>query len=526
MTSSERDGSVVLCGIRFGADGMPEFSYADALIERIFGVSAPQLVADASPILAHLSPDDVNRMQAAFSARADTANPVDITFHVPRANGAMRIVGHFLPRREDGGVTWHGYLRAPTPQTDDLSPSYEERLLAIQESLPDGLVILRAQHVGGRIADFVIDYINPGGERLLGKTGLRGERLLSAFPSMREHPLLQRLITVAETGDPLNEEVSYSADGISSWFHYSCVKYADDLIALFQDIAPRKATEQALHESEKRLQFALDAGRMGVWEWDIERDAVYWSPRCYEIYGINEFGSTSAAFIELLHPDDVPCVQAAIDATLLERARFAVEFRIVRPDGAIAWLSNLGQADYDDAGKPVRMIGMVQDITEFKSSQLALRDSNHLLQTVIDLVPHFVFAKDRNSRHLFVNRACAQTSGMTPDEMIGLCDLDFVPNRAQAEQFMQADREVIDSGLPKLIAEEQLTNAHGETRVLRTIKIPFTAPGTGAPRVTGSRRRHHGSQADRERASRELRVVSSDIRPGRGRDGAGGSVHG
>lgn len=114
-----------------------------------------------------------------------------------------------------------------------------------------------------------------------------------------------------------------------------------------------------------------------------------------------------------------------------------------------------------------------------RQAEAALRENERLLRTVMDLVPHFIFAKDRHSRNLFVNRACAAASGLTPDQMVGLCDYDFVSNRSEAEAFMRDDREVIDSGRPKYIAEEPLTSAAGKQRVLQTTKIPFEAPGVG-----------------------------------------------
>jgi PAS domain S-box-containing protein len=118
-------------------------------------------------------------------------------------------------------------------------------------------------------------------------------------------------------------------------------------------------------------------------------------------------------------------------------------------------------------------------------SEQALRESERLLQLVMDVVPHFIFAKDRQSRNLFVNRACADAAGLTPAQMVGRCDLDFVPDRTQAEAFMRDDREVIATGRPTVNREEQLTDATGHTRILQTTKIPITMPGTGEPALVG-----------------------------------------
>jgi PAS domain S-box-containing protein len=115
----------------------------------------------------------------------------------------------------------------------------------------------------------------------------------------------------------------------------------------------------------------------------------------------------------------------------------------------------------------------------------SLKYSERLLRRVIDLVPHFIFAKDSKSRHLFANRACAEANGLTSEQMVGRNDLDLVADRVQAEAFMRDDQEVIASGQRKLIPEERLTDHAGRTRILQTVKIPFSAPDTGEPAVLG-----------------------------------------
>ncbi|MEW6306561.1 MAG: response regulator [Verrucomicrobiota bacterium] len=118
-------------------------------------------------------------------------------------------------------------------------------------------------------------------------------------------------------------------------------------------------------------------------------------------------------------------------------------------------------------------------------AQEALHESERLLRLVIDLVPHHVFAKDAKGRHLFANRACADANGLTPEQMVGRTNLDLVADRPEAEAFMRDDQEVISTGQPKVIPEERVTDCHGRIRAFRTIKVPFTAPGSGEPAVLG-----------------------------------------
>lgn len=126
---------------------------------------------------------------------------------------------------------------------------------------------------------------------------------------------------------------------------------------------------------------------------------------------------------------------------------------------------------------PVVMVQAV-DLTERKRAEEALREKDRLLREVIDLVPHFIFAKDSQSRFLFANRAAAAAAGLTPDELVGRSDLDLRRDPGEAAAFVHDDQEVLRGGTAKFIPEERLTDAAGRELVLETFKVPFRLPGT------------------------------------------------
>jgi two-component system cell cycle sensor histidine kinase/response regulator CckA len=139
----------------------------------------------------------------------------------------------------------------------------------------------------------------------------------------------------------------------------------------------------------------------------------------------------------------------------------------------------------DAAGAVRGTVGIAVDITELRRADQALRESEARLRQVIDLVPHFIFAKDEEGRFVLVNRAVAEAYGTTVYRLIGKTDADYARSAEEVRHFREDDLEVMRSGRPKVVPEEPITDARGRLRWLQTTKIPFAFSGTGRPAVLG-----------------------------------------
>lgn len=137
---------------------------------------------------------------------------------------------------------------------------------------------------------------------------------------------------------------------------------------LEQRVRERSAS---LQESEGRLRMALEAAHTGLWTWDVRSNAVSWSEETYAIHGIrtDDFDRTEAGFFRLVHPEDVDRVRSTVRSAIDGRRIYESEFRIVRPDGAVRWVANLGRASWDEEGRPLSVSGTITDITERKLAE-------------------------------------------------------------------------------------------------------------------------------------------------------------
>jgi len=129
--------------------------------------------------------------------------------------------------------------------------------------------------------------------------------------------------------------------------------------------------------------------QLGSWEWDIRTNVVTWSDELYRIYGVEpgDFEATYEAFLDRIHADDRDMVNDTVQQAYADRASYAFDHRLVRPDGSVRWLHGRGNVLADERGEPERLYGVAIDITARKQSEQFLRDfianASHELRTPV-----------------------------------------------------------------------------------------------------------------------------------------------
>ena len=139
-----------------------------------------------------------------------------------------------------------------------------------------------------------------------------------------------------------------------------------------------------LAETKDSLDRAQDIARLGNWDWQLADNRLFWSAGIYRLFGLDPatFEASYEAFLQRVHPDDREAVEAAVSRALASGTPYALDHRILLPDGGIRIVHESAEVLRDAQGTPLRMIGTVQDVTERALAEQALREKDAHLEFV------------------------------------------------------------------------------------------------------------------------------------------------
>ncbi len=187
------------------------------------------------------------------------------------------------------------------------------------------------------------------------------------------------------------------------------------------DITERVEAEKQLAQTMDSFAKAQAIAHIGNWDWNIITNKLIWSDEIYRIFGLppHAFNATYPAFLEAVHPDDRQAVTDAVNISLADPdVQYHVRHRVVRPDGTVRMVEEVGDVIRNTDGNPIRMIGTVRDITDRHTAETALRQSEERYRNLIDNSPVGIVIL-RDKKIAYINPTLAKMLGYTPDELIG-----------------------------------------------------------------------------------------------------------
>ncbi|MFZ5719544.1 MAG: PAS domain S-box protein [Pseudomonadota bacterium] len=185
----------------------------------------------------------------------------------------------------------------------------------------------------------------------------------------------------------------------------------------------------------KHFERAQRLSNSGSWEWDIGSNIIVWSTQIYAIFGLSPDGFTPTypAFLERVHPDDRAAVEAGVQRALEGVEDYALDHRIVRPDGEVRVVREQAEIERDADGRPVRMIGAVLDVTSIRATEAAARHSEELLATMLRISPEAIIVADAATRILAFSAGAEAIFGYRAEEVIGERVEILLPTRFRRE---------------------------------------------------------------------------------------------
>lgn len=407
------------------------------------GRTLKQELGDAWTVKVH--PDDLERCLQICSSAFDAQRPFSIEYRLRRHDGAWRWV-------LDNGAPLHspdqqlaGYVGSCSDVTEqkevwDAFHDSEAReraraaeLQAIMEAVPAVIWIARdpeCQVITGNAASY--EFLRLPREVNASKSAPEGDRpqnfeVFSDGRVLRAEELPVQRAARGEEVRNMEEEVRFD-DGTSRYLLGNATPLRDThgqvcgAVAAFVDITERKKAEQALRESEQRLQVALTAGRMGAWEWNIATGKIIWSPGLEQIHGLpaGTFGGEFEDFQRDIHPEDRADVLAQVSKTLDHREDYHVVYRIQPPTGGVRWLESFGRLTLGSDGKPQKLAGVCMDITERKCAEEALRHNEARFRAIFEQTSVGITQTDLRGHFVLCNDRFCQLLGRTREQLVQL----------------------------------------------------------------------------------------------------------
>ncbi|WP_448602990.1 PAS domain S-box protein [Thermoleptolyngbya sp.] len=363
-----------------------QYLYVSPAYERIWGRSCESLYQNPESWLEAVHPSD---RPAVLSSLADEreGRATHRKYRILRPNGAIRWVqADTFPVKDEAGMVTRFVIvaedftqRKHAELERDLAEAAlrdsEKRFSSFFRCSPAAIAVScpsTGQYI--EVNPAFEQYTGYARDEVIGRTA--GELNLWVDLSQRDR-LLQRIKEQGRTTD--FEFQLHRKDGTIRTVLMTAECYEIDgydyLMTVGVDITDRKQAEAALQASEQHRRLALELSQTGSWEFDVATGNAVWSDSHFRLMGLlpGEQPSNYYTWRDRVHPEDLEWVEQAFQQALEQHTLLEVEYRVVHPNGTEIWVLTKGQGLYDDSGQPLRMTGVMMDISDRKAAEFALQ---------------------------------------------------------------------------------------------------------------------------------------------------------
>lgn len=319
------------------------------------------------------------------------------TIDIPDIVKFKWLSARMYPIKDNKNRVTHIVLQHEDVTQKRLMEENTNKLVAIIESSEDAII--------SKTLDGIITSWNKSAEKLFGYSSkeIVGKSILTIIPAdFRSEEKM--IISKLKNGEKIDhyETIRQRKNGEKIYVSLSISPIKDTQGTIIgaskiaRDITQLKKSAEDIKESEERLRIALQAGKIGVWDWNIVKNELNWTENVYEIHGVTKdnFDVTFANFKNLIHPDDREYTRVKLEESFKGSDTFNAEFRVINPDGKIKWVITRAVISYDSNRVPIRMLGATTDITQQKQLEQEKNDflsmASHELKTPLTSLTMFI----------------------------------------------------------------------------------------------------------------------------------------
>ena len=489
-----------------------------------YGYTREELIGMNLRKLRH--PSALAEFDAQWTAVAQRDGYVFETVHQRRDGSAFPVEASVRLIQVDGAAFRQSIIRdiAERRAMQERLRQANDKLAAIIEAVPLGIFVIdrdgrirlwnkSAEDIYGWTAEDVLDRPMPASVWAAGQEA--GQDLWSQFAA-------GKAVTAVEAASQRKDGTTIELN-VTSAPLFDAEGSPKGAMAVVADVTEKKRAEEALRESERRAQMAVQASNTGLWDWDLRAQTVYYSPewKAQLGYADDEISNDFAEWEDRLHPDDRERALSAVRRYLDDpSSSYESEFRMRHKDGSYRWILARGALLRDAAGNPWRVAGSHLDFTERKAMEEEVRQNRRLVQRILDATPDLLYIHHLDERrNLFANRQAAEFLGYGAEEVSAM-GTDLLPqtlhpdDAAAVEAHHGRCRDAADGEVLEI--EYRMRHADGTWRWLHSRDVVFARDAGGAAAqilglaqdVTERRRAEEALRTSEARLERAQNIAS------------------
>ncbi|WP_445501378.1 sensor domain-containing protein [Microvirga sp. G4-2] len=445
------------------------------------GISPDAVQGDAWLSLVH--PEDQAAVLAVWQSALETGSDCEIEHRLRHRSGEYRwVLGRANPVYDSRGQLerWigtytdiHDWKKAEKALAES-----EERYRALVEA--STAMIWRASPDGSILRGW-------GWEEFCGQVPEEYEGygwLEAVHPEDRE-PLTQVWLEALASGQAIQNEFRVRhRTGEYRWVLSRAVPLRNpdgsvrEWVGTITDVHEQRQAQEALRTSEERLRLAVETASLGIWDADLITGALEWTAETRAILGVStDVPATQESFLDLIHPDDRPAVESKAFADIPGKGpSYSGTYRIIRADnGEVRWIASHARIILDENRQPIRKIGMIQDVTQRKLSEDALRATEERLRLAMQAGRMFAWEHNLVTDHVTRSENSVELLGVASGPLSEFLERVRPEDRLARESFI--DR-INTSGSDTMEFQYQLPDG-------RTLWLASRGERAGPNRVVG-----------------------------------------